>query len=108
MSTSVSNTTTEPTSTLASLADLRIQFGVWVWLSAPDADLHDAVHILPDELVVVQQLHRLSGPLRSVPLKRAEQRLPQVVQIVQVNGLNAAQSSARGEDERRVNTCLTE
>lgn len=34
-------------------ADLGVQFGVRVWLSAPDADLHDAVHVFLDELIVI-------------------------------------------------------
>ena len=63
-------------------------------MSAPDADLHDAVHVLPDEVVAVQQLHGLPGALGSVPLERAHQRLPQVVQVVQVHRLSAAQCPA--------------
>lgn len=75
-------------------ADLRVQFGVRVGLSSPDADLHDAVHILPDELVVIQQLHSLSRSVRSLLLQRSQQRLPQVVQVVQVHCLPAAQRPA--------------
>lgn len=79
---------------ISPLTDLRFQFGVRVRLSAPDADLHDAIHVLLDELVVVQQLHSLSRSLRSVLLKWAQQCLSQVVQVVQVNCPHAAQRPA--------------
>lgn len=48
--------------------DLRVQFGVGVGLIAPNADLHDAVDIFLDELVVVQYLHSFAGALGSAPL----------------------------------------
>lgn len=48
---------------------LGVQFGVGVGLSSPDADLHDAVHVLLDKLIVVQQLHGFGSALRSVLLE---------------------------------------
>lgn len=70
--------------------DLRVQFGVEVGLITPNADLHDAVHIFLDEVVVIQYLHSFAGALGSVPLQRAQQRVAQVVQVVQVNRRPAA------------------
>lgn len=75
-------------------ANLRVQFGVGVGLTPPNADLHDAVHILLDELVVVEYLHGFAGALRSMPLKRTHQRQPQVVQVVDVYRLSAAHRPA--------------
>lgn len=79
--------------------DLGVQFGVGVGLTSPHADLHHAVHVLLHQLVVVQQLHGLAGALRAPSLQRTQQRLPQVVQVVQVDGLPAAQRPAAGREQ---------
>lgn len=75
-------------------ADLWVQLGVGVDLISPNADLHDAVHVFLDQLVVVQDLHSSAGALRSAPLQRAQQRSSQVVQVVQVDRLLAAHAPA--------------
>ena len=48
--------------------DLWVQFGVGVGLITPDADLHDAVDVFLDELVLVQNVHSFAGTLGSAPL----------------------------------------
>ena len=76
--------------------DLGVQLGIGIGLAAPDADLHDAVHILPDEVILVHELDGLARSLSTLPLEGTKQHPPKVRHVVLVHRLTAAQCSVVG------------